>query len=673
MGIVLIFLKLIIFWGILFFFGYQLAKWLFKKSRIETLIVLSGLIGAGLYVFFINAIGYFVPIGITFYLVLLIFAIIGFILFLTNKPKILNWGINKKWRKILLVTVLLLVIVTFIVDNRFPIGGDQILLSCMPAAATMAEGNFPPKASWVPPYPLRYHYGPHLFAAAIYKITDLPLYMAYDMQVAISVGILFLLGFILIKKFIKDNKKALASSIAMLCAGSLVFLKGAKGIPILYNKYILHQDIFAPFKFVFEMVLVLFSEPAIERMVRFPTNALSFVLIIGIIYLYFSINNNKKIIVLVALLLAVLALFAETFFAVLCFLLLVYPLAYGLLRKNWLSAKKFLISSLLILIIAVPIAFIQGGVLTHYLGVDGHNLILHQTYGYTDTELLERGFEINKTPWILMTRIGKDNKLPIYGLEFLLQWGLLLFLVVVATIYFWKKHFKRILFLILSFFTFFLIPFIIIFPLSLASTERFFYPANLFGGLIAGLLLSSLYFKKKCSKRKWFKKLIICIAVILVLQGLIFQLIFLTTGYPPGKWNNVNEFFAKQGSFDSTTYEWIKKNTTIDDYFLVLESSDYGMGPNAKFIMNTGRITPTYRYRAGYEPMDLLESHAFEQFIKDCDSVLMKYLNYKYLYVNEDWPEGLEEKCLENNDLFLEFEDKERGEFVRIYKVNYDQ
>ena len=76
MGIFLILLKSIIFWGILFSFGYQLSKYIFKKSYVEILVALSGLMGLGFYVFLINAIGHFITIKITFYLVLLIFIVI---------------------------------------------------------------------------------------------------------------------------------------------------------------------------------------------------------------------------------------------------------------------------------------------------------------------------------------------------------------------------------------------------------------------------------------------------------------------------------------------------------------------------------------------------------------------------------------------------------------------
>jgi len=673
MSIVLILFKSIIFWGILFSFGYQLSKFLFKKNHIEILVALSGLMGLGLYVFLINAIGYFIAIKITFYLVLLIFIIVGSILYFINRLGKIKWGINKKWRKILLITVLLLTITTFVVDNRVPLADDQTALASVPIAATIAEGNFPPMAIWMPQYPLRYHYGSHLFVAAIHKTTDIPLYMSYDVQSSILMGILFLLGFILIKKITKNNKKSLIGSFLIPCIGSLYFLKGIKGIFILYDKYILHQDIFAPFKFILEMVTPLLSRPPYIWMIIFPANALGFVLIIGIIYLYFSSvkENNNKIILLNSLLLVTLALFAETFFAIFCFLIIIYPFVFGLIKKNWLRAKNFLITSLLMLMIAVPIAFIQGGVLTHYLGRDGHDLILHQTYGYTDIELLNRGFEINKEPWILMTRLGENNRLPIYSPKFLLEWGLLLILIIIAVIHFWKRKSKYIIFLELSFFTFFLIPFFIIFPLELCSTERFFYIANLLGGIIIGLFLFDLYFKKRNLEHKLLKKIIFFIVAVLIAQWMVFQLIFLTIGYPPAKWNNTDKFFVEKNSFEAESYQWVRENTRINDYFLIFDfNNDYIETPNVKFILNTGRIAPVYTYISiEDDPIDIPESYAFKQLQENCDEKLIKYLNYKYFYINENWPEELKDKCLINNNLELEFEVIKGDRFIKIYRI----
>jgi len=675
---ILIIFKLIIFWSILFFFGYQVAKWLIKEKKKEVIFTFSGLIGAGLYVFFINAIGYFIPIKVTFYLVLLLFTIIAIALFFINKKDNLEWGIDKKWRKILLFTFLALTTITFIVDNRYLLGGDQLLPPCMPSAATMAEGNFPPKAIWTPPYPLRYHYGPHLFAAAIYKTTGLPLYASYDIQVAISIAILFLLGFILIKKLDKTNKEALISSFLMIFTGSLVFLKGIKGIPVLYDKYFLHQNIVAPFKFVFETFEGIFSAPAFQRAIEYPIHALGFILMMAIIYLYLhSERIDKKIILLNILFLSTLALVSEALFVVFCFLLVAYPFIFGLIKKDWLKAKIFLVSSLLILIIALPIAFIQGGVFTHYLGLDGHNLNIARLWGYTNTEFLDRGFEINKAPWILMTRLGgKNSELPIYNLEFLLQWGLLFCLVVMAIVYFWKNQSKYLLFLTSSFLIFFLIPLFVLFPLIYSATERFFYPANLFGGLIVGLFLTDLFFKEKNIKKKFLRNSIIFVSIILITQALIFLFIFLTIGYPPGRWSNASELFPVKDSFEGKIYQWVKKYTTINDYFLILESekNNYGLedkSPNLRFILNTGRIAPNYTYHTSEGPVLVPEPYAFKIIKEKCESKLIKELNYKYLYVTQDYPLGLEQKCLKNNKLELKFEAREGDKFVRIYKINY--
>jgi len=355
--------------------------------------------------------------------------------------------------------------------------------------------------------------------------------------------------------------------------------------------------------------------------------------------------------------------------------LIIYPFIFGLVKKDWLYAGKFLFSSLLILIIVAPIALIQGGVLTYYLGRDGNNLKLHQAYGYTNTELLKRGFEINKEPWILMTRLGEDNKLPIFSLEFLLQWGLLLVLVITAVVYFWKKYSEHIIFLELSFFAFFLIPFFIVFPLELCSTERFFYAANLICGLLIGLFLADFYFKDKNNGKKWLKKFIILLVIILALQGLIFQLIFLTIGYPPAEWNNTDEFFINDGSLETRAYQWVKENTKINDYFLILNPrADFELGPNLKFIINTGRIAPVYSYgriadTTKDELINVPESYIFKQLKEKCESNLLKDLNYKYLYVDENWPEGFEAKCLTNNHLELKFEVGKGANYIRIYRV----
>ena len=84
----------VIYFSILFFFGWQLARYALNENRIERLIGLAGILGIGLYVFSINAAGLFIPIKIAFYLVLFMFLALA--LFCFNKPKPLEWGIDKR-------------------------------------------------------------------------------------------------------------------------------------------------------------------------------------------------------------------------------------------------------------------------------------------------------------------------------------------------------------------------------------------------------------------------------------------------------------------------------------------------------------------------------------------------------------------------------------------------
>ena len=306
------------FFFILFFFGWQLARYFLKENKIEYLLGLSGVFGLSFYVFFTNGLGYFIRIKMVFYLVLFLFFILSLILFYFNKSKSSEWGTSKKWRKILLGTVLFLIISGGIIAFRLPL---VLHGPGTPVAATIAEGNFPPPEIWNPKNVLYYHYAPELFSASINVITGLPIYIGHDLQVAILTGILFLLGFCLIKKFFdNDDFKAFIASLLMLYSGSLVFLNGIKGIPILYNLYARHQEISAPFKFISETVNSVFSVPILQTMQVMVWGPWVFPLIITVIYLYFHLISQQKskiVILLCGLLFAILGHFGEIYFVVL--------------------------------------------------------------------------------------------------------------------------------------------------------------------------------------------------------------------------------------------------------------------------------------------------------------------------------------------------------------------
>ncbi len=671
---IFIFLTIIYFFA-LFFFGWQASRYCLKEDRIEYLLGLSGIVGMGLYLFLINGLGSFLPIKTVFYLVLILLVILGISLRYFNKTRPLRWELDKKWRKILLGVTLGIVVITGLIAFRMPLAtGERLQGGGMPTAATMAEGNFPPLEIWEPPRPLVYHYAPELFAAATHQVAGLPLYLCYDLQKALLMGILFLLGFMLVKSFCPNNFKALVASLFMLYAGGLVFLNGLiNGLFVLYQKYILHLDLIAPFKFIFEVFESSFLIPVFINVLDAPWVSWSLTLILTLIYLYFyNIEDKQKKakVVLMGCLLSLLALNGEFYFVVFSVSLLIYPLIFGFVKKDWSKVKQFLIISCLILIIALPLAFIQGGVLKSFLGL---NPKVSATEYYFGSQF-NNAFQFNFKPWLLKDYSGKNNWLPVFDPRFLIEWGLFIILFIPAAVYSLKKYFQTNSFLLFLTVSFFCLPLFINFLPNFDNMDRFFFPVPLIGGLMIGLFLANLYFS---DQRKWFRIALFVLVVIFAAQTLFFQLLYLTIGYPPKVWNAASQTFVSNNHLlAGRAYNWVKNNTTINDYFLILKQvDDDGTAalPNHKFVLNTGRLAPIYAYHwhdyQSGKPLPFFESILFQMVRRDCNSLALRELNYSYLYVNEQWPRELEEKCLSNNNLKLEFEISEGEKFVRIYRI----
>src|SRR3989344_3342907 len=151
-------LSLAIFFGILFFFGWQLARFVLHEKRIEALIPLSAVLGIFIYLFLLNLSSYLIDIKIILYLLLAVLAAFSFFLYRINrnreKPE---WTISRKWRGILFGACLLIMILVEI-DGIRALSSDQMFFNHLPEAATIAEGNFPVKAVFSPAFPSQYHY-----------------------------------------------------------------------------------------------------------------------------------------------------------------------------------------------------------------------------------------------------------------------------------------------------------------------------------------------------------------------------------------------------------------------------------------------------------------------------------------------------------------------------------
>lgn len=672
----------VVYFLILFFFGWQAARWILHENRIEHLIAFAGVFGIGLYLFFINILGLFIPIQVTFYLVLLVFLLFACACFFARDQRPLEWETNMRYRKILLFLVLFLTLSVGLISFRHPMDRASVR---EPTAATMAEGNFPPVEIFNPTDPLRYHYAPDLFAAATYKVTGLPLYVAYDLEKAILSGVLFLLGFLLVLLFFPGQFfVAFFSSVSMMYAGSLVFLNIFTGIPVLYQKFILGQNISAPFKFVSDAIIGIYTTPAINSVVNMHWGAMAFSLMMAVVYIYFHLlykeegSRNAAAFFAGGFLFALLALVSEPYFAVLCVVMFLFPFGF-LFKRDWANTKKVFTTSFILLAIALSVAFFQGGLLRSAVSQQLHLPSSEKAYDsilYTSnsTSSQVNSFKIG-TPWLLY-----DGK-PAYDPRFLAEFALLLAVLIPSLIFLFKRRFQMALFLTGLIFAFFWIPLFVDSDLPDLATQlvKFFSPVSLFGGLVAGVFLTTLYLRTQDPLRKG---ILLFLALILMAQGIWTHAVWLAFGDPPGRiWSPNAQYFAQVGTPEASAYNWIKKNTTINDLSLIIKDThaDCGMygAPNCRFVFNTGRMAPTFTIESntditttGVSSQD--KAALFSEVSKTCGPSILQELHYRYLYVDDQWTKGMEATCIKNNKLDMVFQVVEGEKFIRIYKTNVE-
>ena len=672
--IIFILLKLLLFSAILFIFGWQLARFVLKEKRIEALIPLATILGYSIYLSSLNALSYFIDIRINFYLLCVIFIFLSWLLSRVNSKRgKTEWGIGKSWRIILFGTALLIMVGVGIVGMRF-ISGDE-MGGYLPLAVTVAQGNFPVKEVLAPDSLSQYHYGYILFIAAVSRITDLPVWFGYDLQNVISIGFLFLLGFLLIKDLCKNNFRAYIGSLIMILGGNLNFLYGLKGPAILYQKYILHLPVEAPFKFLDNLMSGRFMlSVLVIHLSIFAWVMLGFALTAAVIYLYFrAINDEKnwfKISFLAGIIFSFLALSAETFFGVLCIVLLSYPLIFAIFKKDWEKGKFFFKISFVILFLGIIIASFQGGTLTQ--------TIKQTFFGYT----LPMDYSFSITPEYLLKGLILNNEntfIPIFSSPVFLAWGWLVIFIIPAALYVLKKYFSLGLFLILLVFVSYFFPLVVTAGNSQGDFIRLHYLASLSWNLIFGLflgwlLLSPPFFKKWGG---WQRSLIIILILGATFQGLFYFIVF--PFFPELKRDQpLLEEPVKPNPVELELFDWIKENTTIKDRFFAGGLADRSIS-NSRLTLYTGRFAPTFFYGMS-ESLPYInrgidkripETVWYEKVLKECDPAAIKTLNYRYLYVNRYWPEGLEEKCLNQTglDLELKFSEADSNEVAKIYLI----
>ncbi|MFH1997667.1 MAG: hypothetical protein ABII94_03175 [Patescibacteria group bacterium] len=666
---------LIIFLCGLGFFGWQVSRRVLKINNIELLIPLSLAISYGAYIFLLNVSSYLIPIELNFYLVFVVLLIVAFVLFFSNKQRLaLKFDLSKKEGLIIFLVVFIIMIFSGLIVSRY-IESDNLAYTHLPTAASIVGGNFPIKNLNLPNYDSVYHYGSNLFYAAVSRITGFSVVSVFNFSVFLFSGIIFLLIFNIAKLFIKNNFGSFLVALVGMFGGGFRFIYGFDGLIILFKRFILHYNIDHPFKFFGQMWSVDPITGPLAGNIFYNWGVLGWMLSLVIIYLYLRIIRSNKwsyyYDFLIIILLSVLVLHFEMAFISICFGILVVPFIFYVKKRNKEDFKNLLKHSLLILFITATIVLFQGGTITMIL-----KNILQDRVSYG----MDIDFSVFKN--LFSFDIGNGTVFPFYNSIFILNFGLIYFLIIPAIVFVIRKHFKKGIFLVsISCFSF-LVPLIVSFNWFWQGTlNRFFRFSSAICAILVGLSLIIILLQLK--NRDFLKKTIIFVCLIVIcLDGVL----FLTTRplYKREEYRiDNNKFFATLRPplwFEAKAYEWVKINSNIKDYFLVFAdrndiNNQATIFENFRFVIFTQRMAPVYTMSHNHInptlPQDEYYTPHYKKLISNCENKEMTYLNYKYLFVNKDWPEGLEEKCLANNNLELKFEIIEIDKFVRIYKVNY--
>ncbi|MFZ2522331.1 MAG: hypothetical protein WAX25_02450 [Minisyncoccia bacterium] len=442
-------------------------------------------------------------------------------------------------------------------------------------AHTISEGNFPMVDPTSPDHPFAYHYGSDLLTAGMYKIAGGPLlWLAFNLQIVFFLFGILLILFTIAYDFSKNFYKALICSVFFVFVSGLQFLNlFLEGFPVLYQKFFLNTEVVAQWKFVASAVFPPLNTSYVFGMHNHSL-AMGMPLLLLVLYLYFKFHHsldysnkgNLVVAVFSGLFFGLSALSVETYFGV-------FAIAFILLfLKQAVIDKRLNFYIIVILFVGFFTAFLQGGVLTHIFdSSDGSTKLV---FVKSLHDLINWNLSINQ-PGI----IDPNSITRVFSLNFIIQFGLSIFLIIPALIHYRKN--EKILFLGVIGLGAFFAPVLFHYTERPWEMTRFFTLALPFFAYVVGMYFVDLY-------DKGFPRWIIYLSsVFIIITGLFSQVMFMLT--PLDNFGAISVPFVG-GLMEPTQakkdlYEWIDKNTTINDRFFPY---------NTDIMTYTGRFTPGY-------------------------------------------------------------------------------
>ncbi len=548
-----------------------------------------------------NALGYVFPIDVAFWITAIVHIVAGIAGF---------WLLLRREREVMdrptIVLGIAAAVCAFAVIRT--LGSDPWFWAQYPLAATIAEGNLGPvREVGYPDHVAAYHYGPQLLAGAWFALAELPLEFGFALQAILGVfGCLFFAAELARMSGMRSWRSIVLAVLA-LAGGGVLWLHGG-----LVVSDILRDDV-SPFRsivFLFRSNVTNALLPMFEQ----RTTALGYPLLFGLALAFAaSLRESKSRFAVFcmtgAVLGAALALTMETG-------LLLFGLAAGLWgvllhlrRATRRDGIHVLLACVCMLLPALFIALVQGGVLSHLgaendagalsvdpsfgvpIGRDGTRLAL-----WSPTVLIAFGLPILLLPWTAWVA-RKETGSPLQ-------------LVAILTI-------VHLLF-----------PFVVSFDERPSEMVRLLYGATSFGAFLAG-------WRFLMKPQRWAYLGI----GAMVLSSIVYVSVRLTLPRLRAEIPPLIERLPASTVAEHELYAWIREHTTIADRFYVRSQE---LGPEfleedlqdiILFMTRTGRFAVADYHVDTFpeEKIPLLRSIE-----ERCDGDAFRSLGIRYLVVLND-------------------------------------
>ena len=607
-------------------FGYCISRFLLRFREFYQLLPLSILIGLGGNIFFLNLISYLIPVQSAVWAVLLFMLIASLFLLLKTRdatPTSNNFG-NRKTSVLVAVAIAISSLSGLVAIKSLAL--DDFFMGHMPLASTIVAGNFPVMDPSAPDKILSYHYGAELMSANLSILTGMPIWLAYDIQIFLFTGSLFLMLFALVYFLCQSYWAAIVGAALFLYGDGLQWINFfTKGIPALWRRYILHENIPAFWKWVTDLAF-----PKLNTSYIFLMNnhslALGMPVLILVLFLYFMALRESETrrswiyAISAGIAYGFSALNIETYFSILF-------IAFGL-SLLIVRTRKHITITLSVMTVGLLLALFQGGILSSIINNQERDAIvpIQSVNDFMILNLAPNPAKIDNS----------DTFIKLFSYEFFVQFGLPIILIIPAIWYFYKRRAGSFLLLALAGLGAFAVPFLFRYPVRPWEMSRFFSLAVPLFALLSGVWLMQIMRESVdiSAKRKY---VILILTFLLGASGLLSQTIFAVSNLDRfGSIGPLITCLPVPDPADATAYKWIQTNTTLKDIFFP---------PPEEFVRHTGRFTPgAYPYFTfrGHEE----EQRQYDKIVNTCDPAALAFFKINYMYVSPANPLSKPLECM---------------------------